>query len=174
MGIDGDAEHVRRTSSSVMARAVCIAGVMLLTLGNSGCSYAFVHGPRSAEISAHETEQPEPTKLECTSSNAVPIVDTFLAVPLIGVGVLGIVAGADSGSCTGWCVGPSSGEAIAIGAAMTALGTLALSSAITGYGRTADCRRAEEALPAGPHQVGRHLLDVKGIVEARARDAKDE
>ena len=61
MGIDGDAELVRRTSSSVMARAVCIAGAMLLTLGNSGCSYAFVHGPRSAEISAHETEQPEPT-----------------------------------------------------------------------------------------------------------------
>jgi hypothetical protein len=98
------AEHICLMSSpSLMARAVCVAGVMLLSVGSSGCSYAFVHKPSAlGEVSTGEPqrlEQPGPTRLECTSSNAAPIVDAFLAVPLIGVGVLGIVAtGVGSGA----------------------------------------------------------------------------
>ena len=106
----------------------------------------------------------------CTTSNALPILDTVVAVPLIGAGVLAIVAGASQGSCSGeFCVHLSSGEAIAIGAVVIGVGALALSSAVTGYGRTADCRRSEEALPGDPHPNARHLLDLNGISEARAR-----
>jgi hypothetical protein len=143
---------------------------MLLTLGNSGCSYAFVHKPTAlGEVSSSEPQQLEQTGAACTSSNALPIFDTILAVPLLGAGVTAITGGA---TCGHDCEGFGSGI-IAVGAALTALGTLALSSAITGYGRTADCRRTQEALPKGPH-AGRHLLDVNGIAEARARENKEE
>jgi hypothetical protein len=109
----------------------------------------------------------EKSALDCTSSNAAPIVDTIIAVPLLGAGVLAIVAGVGE-TCGSGCYGPNSGEAIAIGAALTGLGVLALSSAITGYGRTADCRRAQESLRTGPRPAERHLLDVPAIARARA------
>ena len=48
-------------------------------------------------------------------------------------------------------------------------GALALSSAITGYGRTADCRRAREALPEGPTPTSRYVLDVQALADVRAR-----
>ena len=59
--------------------------------------------------------------------------------------------------------------AVAVGAAATGIGVLLLSSAVTGFGRTADCRRAQAALPDPPHPSARYLLDVSGIAEARAR-----
>ena len=80
-----------------------------------------------------------------------------------------IVAGAGCSNCSEG-FGPTPGQTMGVGAAAAGLGTLFLASAITGYGRTADCRRAEEALPSGPRPMGRHLLDVEGIAEARARE----
>jgi hypothetical protein len=135
-----------------------------------GCSYAFVHGPHGpTEVSTREPPQAQAAKPECTSSNVAPVLDTFVAVPLIGAGVLLIVAAAGCSNCSeGY--GPSPGQAIGVGAAAAGLGTLFLASAITGYGRTADCRRAEEAMPSGPRPMGRYLLDVEGIAEARARE----
>ena len=106
--------------------------------------------------------------LALTSSNAGPIVDTVIAVPVLGAGVLAIVAGAGE-KCGSSCYGPSSGAAVAIGAVLTGLGALALSSAITGYGRTADCRRAREALPEGPTPTSRYVLDVQALADVRAR-----
>jgi hypothetical protein len=106
---------------------------------------------------------------DCTSSNAAPIVDTIVTVPLLGAGVLGIVGGAAE-KCGSDCYGPTSGETIAIGAALTGLGLLALSSAITGYGRTADCRLALDTLPTGPARTARHLLDIPAIAAARTRE----
>ena len=95
-------------------------------------------------------------------------MDTVIAVPVLGAGVLAIVAGAGE-KCGSSCYGPSSGATVAIGAALTGLGALALSSAITGYGRTADCRRALEALPAGPTPTSRYVLDVQALADVRAR-----
>jgi hypothetical protein len=139
----------------------------------SGCSYAFVHGPSALpQVEASDPQGGERARTSCTTSNALPVLDTVVAVPLIGAGVLMIVAGASEGSCSGssfGCVKLSSGEAIALGAVATGLGALALASAVTGYGRTADCRRAEEALPSGPHPSAQFLLDVDGIAAARAR-----
>jgi len=137
-----------------------------------GCSYAFVHGPSTSPEIAPSDPQSEQRARSCTTSNALPVLDTVLAVPLIGVGVLAIVAGASDSSCSGsgfGCVKLSGGEAIAIGAVATGLGALALASAVSGYGRTADCRRAEEAGPSGPHQGARYLLDVNRIAAARDR-----
>ena len=137
----------------------------------SGCSYAFVHGPSMPSgVAPSDPQEDQRARTGCTTSNALPILDTVVAVPLIGAGVLAIVAGASQGSCSGeFCVHLSSGEAIAIGAVVIGVGALALSSAVTGYGRTADCRRSEEALPGDPHPNARHLLDLNGISEARAR-----
>jgi hypothetical protein len=141
-----------------------------------GCSYAFVHGPPApgeiapGEAPPGEGQQSPSTRPACTTSNAWPVVDTILGVSLAGLGGLLIVGGAVEGSCSGdFCFGPTAGEAIAIGAAATAVGALLLASAVSGYGRTADCRRAEETLPGGPHPSARHLLDVSGIAAARTR-----
>jgi hypothetical protein len=175
MDVDGRGGRCRRLSSrSPGGRIASFGWLTLLVAGSPGCSYGFVHGPPGpAEISAREPPQAQAAKPDCTSSNAVPILDTVLAVPLIGAGVLAIVAGASNGSSNGWYSGPTSGETIGIGLAATALGTLFLSSAITGYGRTADCRRAEEALPTGPRPMGRrHLLDVEGIARVRAQEVQ--
>ena len=120
----------------------------------SGCSYAFVHGPSTpTEVAPSEAQEDQRARTSCTTSNALPIL-----------------GGASQGSCSGgYCVHLSSGEAFAIGAVLTGLGALALGSAVTGYGRTADCRRSEQALPGSPHPSTRHLLDLNGISEARAR-----
>ena len=49
-----------------------------------------------------------------------------------------------------------------------ALGAFVLSSAVTGYGRTADCRRAQESLRTGLRPAERHLLDVPATARVRA------
>ena len=144
--------------------------LLAVLLWGAGCSYAFVRGPSAPSV----TSPVDPhglgaTAPECTASNAAPIVDTVLAVPLIGAGVLGIVGGASSGSCTSYCFAPSGGEIAAVGVGLLALGALAMSSAVTGYGRTADCRRALESLPTGRRSTERYLLDVPAIAQARTR-----
>ena len=160
--------------------AVVRAGLRLampfaVLLSVPGCSYAFVHGP---PVSRGLSEAPAPPaqsrRDDCTSSNSAPVIDTVLAVPLLGAGVLSVVAAAESPeSCTSWCIGPTKGEAALVAAGALALGGLFLSSAITGYGRTADCRRLELALPRGPRGSARHLLDVNAIAEARAREQRE-
>ena len=144
--------------------------VLLLVwlLAGSGCSYAFVRGPPSEPATLDDPRVVERSVPDGTSSNAGPIVDTVVAVPVLGAGVLAIVAGAGE-KCGSSCYGPSSGATVAIGAALAGLGALALSSAITGYGRTADCRRAREALPAGPTPTSRYVPDVQGLADVRAR-----
>src|SRR5262249_58067423 len=84
-----------------------------------GCSYALVHGPPApVEVASTADEPPPQATTSCTTSNAAPIVDTILAVPLLGAGVLTIVAGAAQGSCGGqFCVKVSSGAAVVVGAA---------------------------------------------------------
>src|SRR5262249_51206622 len=136
------------------------------------CSYAFVHRPPANVARLESAPEVPQTALSCTSSNAAPVIDTVLAVPFLAAAVLGVIAAAESpGSCNGqgFCFF-TSGEALLVAGGALAVGTLFLSSAITGYGRTADCRRLEEALPGGPHPSARHLLDLNGIVAARTRE----
>jgi len=148
--------------------ATALALVMLA--GAPGCSYAFVRGPSAAgEVTRDERGVVRPA---CTTSNALPVVDTVLGVPLVGVGVMGFLIGA-SGYCNGgWCA-LTTGTSLAIGVLASGLGTTFLASAVTGYGRTADCREVQEALPGGSLPNARYLLDVEGIAEARARSGMD-
>ena len=154
-----------------------MGGASLLLVASPGCSFIFTRGPEptpSAQRAPEPSRTPSP---ECTSSLAAPVVDTVLATASVALIVAGVVAatspeppcqpaewfcgiGRGAGQAVGW-------GAIAVGAITGAVFT---ASAVTGYGRTADCRRAEEALPARPHQMRRHLLDVEGIAEARARE----
>ena len=152
-----------------MLGAIPRFALLLPVLFSNACSYAFVHGPPAPPAGLEEQRMAEQSVPECTSSNAVPVLDSIVAVPLLGVGVLLFGYGA-GGGCGRDCIAPSSGVDIALGAALTGLGVLALSSAISGYGRTADCRRAQESGPTGPRPTQRHLLDVPAIARARAED----
>jgi hypothetical protein len=149
---------------------MCRSLLLCLLLVGPGCSYAFVHGPSAR----YETPSGPEQGVSCTTSNAAPAVDTVLAIPFILAGGAGIVGAVEMGQgCTGKCSYNidfgSSGEWLAVGIAALAIGTLYVSSAVTGYGRTADCRRLQETLPGPPRRSERHLLDVQGIAEARAR-----
>lgn len=146
------------------------------------CSYAFVHGPRAPNLSSENARGVQQATPRCTSSNAAPIVDTVLGSALVGFGATIAIAAAASHSpnaspSTGFLLSsPSSSSndssweaaGIAVTAGVVAVGTLFLASAVTGYGRTADCRRTREAAPAGPVPAARYLLDVQGIAQARA------
>ena len=159
-----------------------------LVLG-SGCSYAFVHGPPPNFARQERSPGVPQTERACTSSNAAPIVDTVLGSALVGFGgflVIASVASHHSSGAppnTGFLIftqtqsSPSSLDdssweeaGVAVGAAAVGLGALFLASAVTGYGRTADCRGLEESPPGGSHPSARHLLDLNGIVAARTRE----
>jgi hypothetical protein len=85
------------------------------------CSYAFVRGPPALPARLDDPPMAERSAPDCTSSNAGPILDTVVAVPLLGLGVLTMVVGAGE-KCGSDCLGPNSGEALALGAALTGLG----------------------------------------------------
>lgn len=131
--------------------------VSSLLVSSSGCSYAFVRGPRA---------QPE-TAPECTTSNAAPVVDTVLATTLILLGTAVVVGGISAGSCSGDCYFKGSeGGLVAVGAGILALGGLSVASAATGYDRTADCRRMQQAPPEPPRPSARYLLDLGALAHA--------
>jgi len=148
----------------------------LLVLWATGCSYAFVHGPPAPIDSAPASAQEDSKgRVTCTTSNDVPILDTVLGVTLVGVGGAGVVVAVASSHCSGPCDAPNAwGDVLIPSAVMVAVGAVALASAITGYGRTADCRRTVETLPSGPRQGARHLLDLDAIAAARAREEREQ
>ena len=113
-----------------------------------GCSYALVHGPPSPVESRDGTREVQLKPPDCTSSNDVPILDTVLAVPLLGLGAALLIDAAATSPSSDW-FGPTRSQVAAVGAGGLALGVVFLSSAITGYGRTADCRRARESSAHG-------------------------
>ena len=144
------------------AETVLLASSLLAA--STGCSYAFVHGPTAQLASA-----PVETAPECTTSNAAPILDTILGSTLILLGSAVVVGGISTSSCSADCYFKnSSGALVAAGAGVVALGGLSIASAATGYGRTADCRRLQEALPGTPHPTARYLLDVDALAHAGA------
>ena len=159
-----------------LASSLAVVPLLLVLAGGSGCSYIFVHGPPPrTEVATPGERWSRSSTVECTTSNAVPIVDTLLGAPLIGLGALVFVgsAAAESKPSTFGSIGPTQGEAMAIGAAAVAVGSLVLASAVSGYGRTADCRQALESSPLSERPHPRHLLEVSGIGAARSRDSDD-
>ena len=127
-----------------------VTGALLLV--SPGCSYAFVRGPSPSHQGTSSSEQVQAgTAPGCTSSNAVPILDTILGVALIGFGVTSVVVGSSGGGgtacpntgCTG-SFSPNPAVVLGVGVASAALGGLFLGSGVSGFGRTADCRSAPE------------------------------
>jgi hypothetical protein len=152
-------------NGSMHRRGMGPALALVLVIATSDCSYAFVHGPPPEAEVPPVGEHPSPS---CTTSNAAPVVDTVLSIPLVALGLVGVAGAIGTKSCSSGCyVNVESGELAAIGVVGLALGALTISSAVTGYGRTADCRRLQEAVPGPPHPSERYLLDVDGIAQAR-------
>jgi hypothetical protein len=147
--------------------------VLSILASSPGCSWAFVHGPPGPPEGAPGDQRVPASAAGCTTSNAAPIVDTVLAVPLVALGGLAVAGAIEEGKgSTGTSTFKfdfgSTGEWLAIAAGAFALGGLAIASAATGYGRTADCRRLQEAQAGPPHPGERYLLDVNAIAQARA------
>jgi hypothetical protein len=138
---------------------------------STGCSYALVQGPPSP-VERGERSNPEATPGSCTSSDALPTLDTIASVPFIGIGALGLVALFETESCpSGQVCLKSPGAYAAIAAGGFALGGLLIASAATGYGRTSDCRRWQQTLPGPPHPSARYLLDLGALAHARSGTA---
>lgn len=163
------ARSCRCVSLLVLVLQVVLAGPA------TGCSYGFVRGPSPVIERAPVDPQSGVAKAAgCTASNAAPILDTFGAVVTSGIGGIALLALAETESCNssgpwgGLCMKDSAAY-VGVAAAAFSLAAIYIASAATGYGRTADCRKAQHALPVGPHPSVRHLLDVEGIAEARAR-----
>ena len=141
-----------------------------------GCSYAFFSCHQSdvePPIPAAGQTPAEARAASCTSSNAAPILDVIGAVPFAALGGLAIWGLVDSENCNGSgsfggaCFkGPAT--YVGVAAAAFVLAGVYIASAATGFGRTADCRQWQEALPPPPHRSERYLLDVRGIAAARS------
>ena len=155
------------TDSSHGRRAALVLLSWLL-VSASGCSYAFVRGPGApGEVKLDQRGRVLPPSETCTTSNALPIVDTVLGVPAVGAGLLAfLIAGA--GICNDGFCGVSTGGVTAAGVALAGVGALFLASAVSGYGRTADCRDLDHPQEAPPQRSERYLLDVRGIAAARS------
>jgi hypothetical protein len=143
------------------AETVLLASSLLFS--STGCSYAFVHGPP-----AQLEPVPDTMAVDCTTSNAAPIVDTVLGSALILLGTAVVVGGIGVATSSDPYFKSTEGPVVLVGAGVLGLGALSVASAATGYGRTADCRRMKETLPRPPPPSARFLLDVGALAHARA------
>jgi hypothetical protein len=154
---------------SLAGTIVALAEVMLLVVGTEGCSYAFTRGPQPSLPAGPGPETSRPQTPECTSSVAAPVVDTVLSTLSVAIFVAGIAALATpEPSCSGGSFGclqlnQSVGWTGIIAGGLTS--TLFIASAVTGYGRTADCRAAKEAsarLPPPTASVPPSFVPLEG------------
>ena len=144
------------TGHSLAGTVVSLAEAMLLVAGTEGCSFAFTRGPQPSLPAGPGPETSRPPTPECTSSVAAPVVDTVLSTLSVAVFVTGIAALATpEPSCSQGSFGvcfrnfnQSVGWTGIIAGGLTS--TLFIASAVTGYGRTADCRAAIEASARPP------------------------
>jgi hypothetical protein len=95
----------------------------------TGCSLAFVEGPRS-------TTRPG----DCTESNTLPIVDAVLGAGALGMGVLGVGGAIACSSSTS--PGCSTAVAVTLAVPGVILAVVEGISSVTGFARTARCRAA--------------------------------
>jgi hypothetical protein len=104
-----------------------LAAVLPLLLAGSGCSFAFVDGPPTAHADI--------PYFECSTSNALPIVDSVFAGSL-AIGAAGAIADDNA---------PTGAAQIGVLIAETALFAW---SAVRGFEKTAACREAKGAMIA--------------------------
>jgi hypothetical protein len=115
-----------------------VATILVMGLA-TGCSWGAVTPP--------PVNLPESGPIECTESNAVPIVDTTGAIVGFGIAVLGTAALASANqTCSGqdaFCgVGQSAATGVGVAALVAGIvtGAVYLSSATYGFSSTARCR----------------------------------
>ena len=106
--------------------ALCI---LFLAGGNQACSFAFVDGPPKTHRQLNY--------FTCTSSNVLPTIDVVLGA-ITAVETVGLFSARTS-------LGANT-ELTAIAAVAAAEAALFTASAISGYGKTSDCREATDEL----------------------------
>jgi hypothetical protein len=112
----------------------------LASLPTAGCSWLFVNKPP-------EPPTPASPPIECTSSQASPVIDTIMAVALAAGGVATIaVSEGMRRNCSGWLsmCGVNT-AATAGGAVLVAAAVPTAFSAAHGFATTSDCRTVKEA-----------------------------
>lgn len=132
-----------RTADACASRSASLACACLLAAVLSGCSWIGVRGPASASGAAAR---------DCTSSSALPAVDTGVAV-LGGAGILtaAILAASVSGCRGEFCGFGANIGAVVSGIAGAVLAAFYAPSAYYGWKEVGACRRAlglvKEGLP---------------------------
>ena len=115
-----------------MRPLVLATAASLLSLA-TGCSFALVHGPPSPPIA----RAPE---VDCTRSDAAPIVDLWIGGAAIALGIAGLAY--SEPSCA-FCPDLSP-EFHKAGAILFGVGTLALVSSVVGHSKAGACREVTE------------------------------
>ena len=107
---------------------------LLALLSQTGCSLAFVRGPSPSQDPA-AAARPS-VGAECTSSNALPVLDTVAGVPLVFLSLVGLAAVSSDKN-----VHPNATDVVGV-LSVTAVGALLIASGVTGFQRTAACRQS--------------------------------
>ena len=131
---------VRRSARRKPCRTLWLLVVAVYGAASTGCSFVYTRRP-------HPEVQPPPP---CTTDNWAPTTDTVIAAVSVAAVVAGAVIYANGMKpCSGLLCNLNE-ESVGGGAALIAggVGTLIFTpSAITGFGRTADCRAWLQANP---------------------------
>jgi len=146
--------HGSRTALVQRILAVALAIGLLGT--SSGCSYVFTRGP-TARVDTLAAPEPSASP-PCSTSNAPPAIDLVLGSASFGVGMLGLAEAAMPSSSSGSSLSGINKSAAVPGAILALVGTVFLASAVTGLGRTAECRRLEHPSGTEPAVVKQAAL----------------
>jgi len=148
--------HGSRTALVQRILAVALAIGLLGT--SSGCSYVFTRGP-TARVDTLAAPEPSASP-PCSTSNAPPAIDLVLGSASFGVGMLGLAEAAMPSRSSGEFSSLSgiNKSAAVPGAILALVGTVFLASAVTGLGRTAECRRLEHPSGTEPAVVKQAAL----------------
>ena len=117
-------------------RPLVLATVASLLSLATGCSFALVHGPPSPPIA----RAPE---VDCTRSDAAPIVDLWIGGAAIALGIAGLAYSEPCGSRSS-CFDLYSPAYHTAGAILLGTGTLAVVSSVFGFSKTGACREVTE------------------------------
>jgi len=111
----------------------------LASLPTAGCSWLFVNKPPQQPILASPP-------IECTASQASPVIDTVMAVALAagGVATIAVSEGARR-NCSGWLSMCELNTAATVGGAILVAAAVPTAfSAGYGFSKTSDCRLLKE------------------------------
>jgi hypothetical protein len=116
-----------RSSGHALLVTLCLAAA---SLGAGGCSFIFVDGP--------PTQHKKMPYFDCTSSNALPVVDVVIAA------AEGLAAASDLASRDQY----DSSSATTMAATQLGVAALFAASGISGFSKTGACREAKDELTA--------------------------